>query len=192
MTNHGLWSIRCNERGPVLMAEGGQRPQWFIFLLFLSKVQKKSIGHFNAKVYWPFNQFCFCSDWCLCLVLLDRISITVSKPGFKRTRSKPACPLLRDFFYLPNEGPFCMERSLLPVTVSLSLFPVGISSVTDLSSTELWIDGGIADHFRYPVHPDRIKFGTSSVRSVLQAQVKERRVVVLRSAANEILLHTVT
>jgi hypothetical protein len=22
----------------------------------------ESIGHFNAKLCWPFNQFCFCSD----------------------------------------------------------------------------------------------------------------------------------
>jgi len=97
--------IRCNKRGPVLMAEGGQRPQWFIFCYFSQKYKKKSIGHFNAKVYWSFNQFCFCSDWCLCLVLLDRISITVSKPGFKRTRSKPACPLLRDFFLSAEWSP---------------------------------------------------------------------------------------
>jgi len=106
------------------------------FLLFLSTVKKtllsESIGHFSAKLCWPFNQFCFCSDWCLCLGLPDRISITISKPGFKRTRSKPACPLLHGFFYLPNEVPFCMERSPLPVTSSLSFFPVGISDVTDL------------------------------------------------------------
>jgi hypothetical protein len=41
-------------------------------------------------------------------------------------------PCFMTFFYLPNEVPFCMERSPIPVTVSRSLHPVGISDVTDL------------------------------------------------------------
>lgn len=79
------------------------------FLLFLSTAIKallsESIGHSNAKLFWPFNQFCFCSGWCLCLGLPDRISITVSKPGFKRTRSKPACLLLHDFYLSAEWSP---------------------------------------------------------------------------------------